>query len=225
MYLVAAPGPRHTHSRVEDPVPLNLHEAIDLLTNSTSAKRRQGAKRLRTLADPNAAPSIRTALATEVLDPRTWETQYQLVMALAMTGDQTDVPLLKSVASQERKPTMVNVALGDALVRLGGWSSGTDTTLDWCLEQPISALDDGALRAVAMLRLALDATTIERILNHVRQEDPHSGSRFWPAVAAAGWSGDSVHTFLRTCAEGPRQDVADAAIDSLNGVFFEVSPL
>ena len=75
------------------------------------------------LADARAAPAVRTALAQEVRDPRTWETQYQMIMALGATGDEADVQVLKALALDEREATMVNMALGDALVRLGGWQS------------------------------------------------------------------------------------------------------
>ena len=177
------------------------------------------------LADARAAPAVRTALAQEVRDPRTWETQYQMIMALGATGDEADVQVLKALALDEREATMVNMALGDALVRLGGWQSGTRTTLDWCLDQSVDLLDDGALRAVAMLRLPLDQAAVERILNHVKAEEPQSHLRFWPSVAAAGWQGPCVRQFLETCAAGPRADVAEAAALALQGRYTKVSPL
>ncbi|MET9289479.1 hypothetical protein [Nocardia beijingensis] len=80
---------------------------------------RRGAKRLRALADPTTAARVRAALEREVLDKRTWETQYQLIMALGTTGSREDVELLKTLALQPRSATMVNAALGDAIVRLG----------------------------------------------------------------------------------------------------------
>ncbi len=86
-------------------------------------------------------------------------------------------------------------------------------------------LVDGALRAVAMQRLSLDAATIDHVLDFLGPLDPHDGLRFWAAAAAAGWAGTRVGDFLRECADGPRADVADAATSSLQGEYRTYSPL
>ncbi|MFB7475257.1 hypothetical protein [Kitasatospora sp. NPDC056184] len=78
-------------------------------------------------------------------------------------------------------------------------------------------LADGALRAVAMRRLPLDAATIDHVLDLLGPLDPQDGLRFWAAAAAADWTGPRVRGFLQECAVGPRADVADAATASLQG--------
>ncbi|MBF6079047.1 hypothetical protein IU498_30935 [Nocardia beijingensis] len=80
-------------------------EALALLPGSLSARRRRGAKRLRALADPTTAARVRAVLEREVLDKRTWETQYQLIMALGTTGSR--VELLKTLALQPRSATLL----------------------------------------------------------------------------------------------------------------------
>ncbi|MFE2106947.1 hypothetical protein ACFXAF_13900 [Kitasatospora sp. NPDC059463] len=86
-------------------------------------------------------------------------------------------------------------------------------------------LADGALRAVAMQRLPLDAATIDHIVDVLAPLDPHDGLRFWAAAAAAGWTGPRIQGFLQECAAGPRADVADAATASLQGKYQTYSPL
>jgi hypothetical protein len=206
-------------------MPLATQEAVDLLGHKASAKRRQGAKRLRSLADPTTASAVRAALEHEVRDPRTWQTQYQMIMALATTGGRADVPLLKDLAAQAREATMVNVALGDAIVRLDRDHEHDPTPVLWCLGQPVTLLDDGALRAVAMLRLRFAPDITEALLDRLDVESPHSGLRFWPAIAAAGWTGSRVEAFLQACASGPREDVAGAAKEALAGRHVKVNPL
>ncbi|WP_405166762.1 hypothetical protein OG203_17665 [Nocardia sp. NBC_01499] len=195
-------------------------EALALLTDPLSARRRRGAKRLRALADSTTAAQVRTALEREVLDKRTWETQYQLIMALGMTGDRGDVELLKTVALQPRSATMVNAALGDAVVRLGRAVDDDPTPALWCLQQDVELLADGALRAVAMLRLNFPDTAIADVLDYAEahfHDLNHKYLPYWPAVAAAGWSGPRVHAFLSRCSQDNRQIIADAAKDALNG--------
>jgi len=195
-------------------------EALALLTDPISARRRRGAKRLRALADPTTADQVRTALEREVLDRRTWETQYQLIMALGMTGGPGDVELLKRLALQPRSATTVNVALGDAVVRIGREVDNDPTPALWCLQQDVEPLADGALRAVAMLRLTFHDTAIDDVLDYAEahfHDLNHKSLPYWPAVAAAGWSGPRVRAFLSRCSQDSRQIVAAAAKDALNG--------
>ncbi|MFF3598116.1 HEAT repeat domain-containing protein [Kitasatospora indigofera] len=158
------------------------------------------------------------AFQREVRDTRTWETQYQMVMALAMCGHRPALGLIRELAQRPFRATMVYDALGDAIIRL---STPQDTahSLRWCLEVGTPMLADGALRAVAMQRLPLDAATIDYVLDFLGPLDPHDCVRFWAAAAAAGWTGPRVREFLQGCAAGPRADVANAATSSLQGKY------
>jgi hypothetical protein len=206
-------------------VPLGLTEAISQLTDARSARRRGAAKRLRTLADSAAGPALLDALQREILDPRTWETQYQMIMAVATCEHQPALALLWRLATEPLDATMIYVALGDGIVRLGREHPNDPAPVDWCLATGNDMLADGALRAVAMLRLTLDPPAIDRIFNHLAGRDPHDGLRFWPAAAAAGWSGHRVEAFLTECATSPREDVASAAKASFDGRYKAYRPL
>ncbi|MGW0359341.1 hypothetical protein ACWDXV_34560 [Nocardia nova] len=201
---------------------LTRNDALALLTDSLSTRRRRGAKRLRALADPTAAARIRTALEHEVLDKRTWETQYQLIMALGTTGGGADVELLKKLALQPRSATTVNAALGDAIVRLGRDADNDPAPALWCLQQDVELLADGALRAVAMLRLKFPDSAVDAVLDYAEanfHDLNHKFLAYWPAVAAAGWSGPRVRMFLTRCSQDSREIIAAAATDALNGCY------
>lgn len=200
-------------------MPLTATEAISQLSDSRSPRRRAAAKRLRTLADPAAGPALTDALRREVQDPRTWETQYQLVMAVAMSDYRPALRFLRELAVSPFEATMVYVAIGDAIVRLGRESPNDPAPVTWCLATGNDMLIDGAFRAVAMLHLALDPPAIDRILDHISGRGPRDGIRFWPAAAAAGWRGPRVEAFLTEAAALPRADVAEAAKASLEGCY------
>ncbi|MFJ8627491.1 HEAT repeat domain-containing protein [Kitasatospora sp. NPDC093550] len=202
---------------------LTLDEAVAQLGHRLSPKRRSVAARLCRLSDPAAGPSLLEALRREVQDSRTWETQYQMVMALGLCGHRPALRLLRELARRPFEATMVYAALGDAIVRLSG-PEGTADSLRWCLDSGTPMLADGALRAVATQRLRLDAATVDYVLDVLGPLEPHDGLRFWAAAAAAGWSGPRVRGFLRDCAAGPRADVATAAASSLRGEYRTHSP-
>ena len=71
--------------------------AVALLGDKRSARRRLGAKRLRQQPDPTAGPALLAALRLEVRDPRTWETQYHRIMALAACGYTPALPVLEEL--------------------------------------------------------------------------------------------------------------------------------
>jgi len=206
-------------------VPLTLQDAIDQLADRASAKRRSAAKRLRVLGDPAAGPALLDALRTEIGDPRTWETQYQLIMALGSCGHAPAVELLEQLAAQQDDYTMVGVALGDALVRIEWTTDSSLTTIDRYMSTGSPSVIDGTFRAIAMLRLVPDDELLGRIIAFVTRLDLVDPLRFWVAAAAAGWTGPNVEVFLRGCLTSPRNDVVEAATDSLAGTYKKYRPL
>ena len=205
--------------------PPDLGQSVDALRSRTSPKRRAAAKRLRRLKDPAAGPALLDALRREVQDPRTWETQYQMIMALGESGHEPALPVLRELARRNFEATIVYVALGDAIVRLGRLSGDDSAPVLEMMSTSNRMLIDGAFRAVAMLQLALDPQTIEAIIDHVASLDPNDGLRFWVASAAAGWSGTSVDHFLGACAASPREDVRTAALSSQQKKYRQWRPL
>ncbi|MGT2532731.1 HEAT repeat domain-containing protein [Streptomyces nojiriensis] len=204
---------------------MTLDEAVVQLDDRSSAKRRAAAKRLRKLAVAAAGPPLLRALQREVLDLRTWETQYQMVMALGACDHRPAVQFLNELAQRPLEATSVYVALGDSIVRLRGADEGVSTPLRWCLDSGTPTLADGALCAVAMLRAVPDPETVDYVLDFLAPLHSHDGLRFWAAAAAAGWPGERVRAFLEECVAGPRTDVADAAATSLEGKYQTYRPL
>lgn len=199
---------------------LSFSEAIEQLESPLSPRRRAAAKRLQELQDVAAGPALLAALRREVTKRRTWETQYQIIMALGVCGYVSALPLLNSIATTGNLAApSAYTGLGDAIVRLGRKFDDDASPICWCLELGNDFLLDGAFRAMAMLRMIPDDDEIGRIIDFVQRRDPNDMLRFWPVVAAAGWRGEVVHGFLVECAAGPRRDTAEAATSALSGEY------
>ena len=201
---------------------LTQEEALELLGHPRSPQRRRGAKRLRGLADASTGASVRAALEREMGDERTWETQYQLVMALGVVGSPADVDLLKDLASRPREATMVNYGLGDAIVRLGRQHPHDPEPALWCHRQDVDLLAEGAQRAIAVLQLLLPSDAIAVIVAEADRrlsypQHPSDESGVWALIAAAGWSGPQVDAFLDKYMDDHRASIADAAQQSRQG--------
>jgi len=203
----------------------SISEVIALLADRRSAKRRSAAKRLRKLKDSTAGPALLDALWHEVQDPRTWETQYQIIMALGESGYRPALPYLSALTRQPFEATMVYVALGDAIVRLGRTEENDASPVLSALASANDMLIDGAFRAVAMLRLCPNDQAIARIIGYVARRPPEDGLRFWVAVAAASWNHPDAQAFLHHCIASSREDVKRAAQASLEKTYRTWHPL
>lgn len=158
-------------------------------------------------------------------DPRIWETQYQMIMALGQCGCKEALPFLKALTNREFEATMVYLALGDAIVRLARrYDNDAEPVLE-LLNSENQMLVDGALRAVAMLQLKLNQDAIDTIVQYSLKLMPQDGNRFWIAAAAAGWNGSDVDKFLLECATSGRDDLECAASASLKKKHLKWKPL
>ena len=199
---------------------------IEQLSSPQSAKRRTAARKLRKLGDPVAGPALLAALEREVLDARTWETQYQMVMAVGECGYREALPFLKNLANRSIEATMVYVALGDAIVRLSRTGPSDALPILKILRagrQPM--LLDGAFRAMAMLRMVPSSLEVTEIVAYAASLPPRDGLRFWVAAAAPGWRSPEVAAFLQACVESERSDLKEAASLAIAGRYKTWRPL
>jgi hypothetical protein len=202
-----------------------LRAAINLLGDKGSPKRRSAAKKLRKLGDASAGVALLDALRAELKDPRTWETQYQMIMALGECGYEEALSFLRELARAKFEATMVYVALGDAIVRLARKHQNVALPVIECARSGNDMLADGAFRAMAMLRMVPDEATIATLIDLVSARPPEDGIPFWVVAAAPGWKGPKVEAFLHECESSPRKDVCDAAKDALLGKYRRWKPL
>jgi HEAT repeat protein len=204
-----------------------LEDILNRLSDAKSPKRRSAAKKLRKLGDPRACPRLVEALEREVADERTWETQYQLIMAVGSCKCTDAVPLIRELAAQHVESTMRQVAVGDTLVSLALETdrSAAPVILALTLGRTYEVLlAHGAMRAVAMQRRTFDEEEIQWILGFVRDLSDH-GVTFWTAAACAGWSGEIIERFLRTCVASDDAALRAVAENSLRGVYGTFKPL
>lgn len=188
-----------------------LAEDIELLQHPRSPKRRAAAKRLRKRGDISAGPYLLSALRKEVEDPRTWETQYQLVMAIGECQYVDALPFLKDFVVRPLEATMIYVGLGDALVRLQIQSLEDGAPIIELMRSGNDMLIDGAFRGMAILKIVPSEEQIDQILCFVSALPLDHYNRFWPLAAAPGWKGENVAAFIAECAQSPRADIREAA--------------
>ena len=202
---------------------MEVDECIQMLGDKKSSRRRSAAKKLRKLGSPEAGPALLAALPRELQDPRTWETQYQMVMALAESGHREALPVLRQIRASPVEP-MVLTGVGDALVRLGRTSDQDPEQFLELLETGPLPLVEGGIRAVAMLHLKLTQAAVTKLIAFASRPE-NARIRFWVAAAAPGWEGPEVEAFLRECMTDAREDTRRAAEAALKKKYLKWSPL
>ena len=209
----------------------DIDELIEALSDSRSPKRRSAARKLRKLGDSRAGPGLMTALQRELEDTRTWETQYQMIMALGECGYLDSLSYLQELADRKFEATMVSVALGDSIIRLSSPLDDEGQPLMQILGSGNDSLIAGALRAVAMLHVVPSAAVIQAILRYARDASEETiiqtNRWLWPAAAAPGWLEvcDEVGEFLDDCMRLPSPDLQKTAQESLKGKYKKWRPL
>jgi HEAT repeat protein len=198
-------------------------DLVRQLSDKASAKRRSAAKQLRKLKLQGVGPELLQALEREVRDPRTWETQYQMVMALAECGYADAVPFLRDLIGRQVEP-MVIIAIGDALIRLDDRAADDPGAIVALLSSGNLRLAEGGLRAVAMLQLKLTPSVVRQVIQFASRPE-NAQVRFWVAAAAPGWEGPEVETFLRECSASGSAETKKAAEAALQKKYLRWSPL
>ena len=203
----------------------NLLESLALLSHSASAKRRSGAKRLRKLKNPSAGEALLSSLQKEIKDPRTWETQYQMIMALGECNYTPALSFLNQLAREKFQATALYAALGDSIVRLSRKFENDPEPVLEIMKSENDMLIDGAFRAVAMMRLNLDDNAVKQIIQFVSRRSSNDWLLFWVVAAAPGWSGETVKQFVQYCSQSSRDDIRKAALAAQQGKYLKWNPL
>lgn len=212
--------------------PTSVADAIAGLSSSQSAKRRSAAKKLRKAAANEACPALLNALVEELKDKRTWETQYHMIVALSDCGCmEAEETLAQLMRTPGLEPAAYS-AFGRAIVGLAARrGQGIETAIQ-LIKSNDTAILEGALCAVACLRLKASPEQARTFVDHVNAlppADPHGdvlmSIRVWLAAAAAGWDQAVVGEFLNKASKSGFQQLARAATNSLKGVYVKWSPL
>lgn len=204
----------------------DIKQLIEQLNDKASAKRRSAAKKLRKLKAKEAGPALLTALKNELKDKRTWETQYQMIMALGESGYTESLNYLIQLAEEEFEATMIYVAIGDAITRLDLTQHGNiDYSIKIFNKTNNAMLIDGILRAIAMLRLIPGENTIGKMISYGLNLNLEDNSRAWIAAAAPGWPTEITRIFLNECMASDNQQIKRAAEAALKNKYLKWSPL
>jgi hypothetical protein len=202
-----------------------LQELIQQLESKASAKRRSAAKKLRKLKTTSAGPGLMQALEKEIKNPRTWETQYHMIMALADIRYLEALPLLYKITEINTDATMIHTAVGDAITTLEFYREQKIKTLPLWIKSDKKPLAEGGFRALAMHKIVPSKELIQEIINYVEKPE-NENAMFWVVAASPGWPMELTSDFLKYCLKNSKlEDTKKAAKAALENKYLTWKPL
>ncbi|MBK9563900.1 MAG: hypothetical protein IPO37_01450 [Saprospiraceae bacterium] len=164
--------------------------------------------KIRKIKDPIYCPLLLDALSTEI-HKNTWETQYQIIMAIGETKCHNALEFLYSILNIKLEP-MVRLALSDAITRI----EQDDSFLINAIELKDKELVEGAIRAIALEHKKLSNSKILKLLNFLESIND-TETVFWLAAGAPGWDHSEIKANLIKWAESENYDLSRAAKSAL----------
>lgn len=157
-----------------------------------------------------------------------------MILALGFCEYRPALPFIWELARRETEHTTLYHGLGDAIVRIGHDSASDMTPVFETIDNGRFQLINGALQAMALLRMIPSESEIIELLRIAElpaavqavrgyPNDPR-GLRQWVAAAAAGWPRELVLEFLNRCLPSTDHQLQLAAEQSLKGRYVKWSP-
>jgi hypothetical protein len=175
-----------------------LDNAVAMLSNSSSVKRKSAAARLRKMKNLDSGVALLEALKKEIEDPRTWEAQYQMIMALSACKHREALPFLQKLAQEQGSMALMSYsAIGYALVELEHRHDEDSEQMLLLLDSGKEALITGGLLALAILQIKIDECSAVKIFDYLRSRSCNSWDYYYTAIAAAGWQYPAALDFLK----------------------------
>lgn len=189
---------------------------FEQLMDSKSAIRRSAAKKLRKIGDPFAGSNLLVALEKEVKNRKTWETQYQMIMALGYCGYRESFSFLESLSKKENVG-MVQMALGNSLFRLSHVSNSIEKVIDF-IEENDHYLVCGALQVIAEEKIIPSSNEIDLIIDYgysLSSDYAECTCAVWLLRSFPGWPIEKVDPLIDHFSSNsyPEQRLIDESLE------------
>ena len=202
-------------------------ELVEKLLDKSSLKRKQAAKSFRKINDNDKIyqVSLKEALLKEIQNIKTWEIQYNMIMAIKdnhyieLLNDLKDI----SLNNKDLAP-MVKIALGDVISDFEYSNlSNLEHVLKWIEDKEINLLE-GASRFLAMKHIIPSRKIMDSLIQYVIKENDES-QYFWVLAASSGWPNDVKISLLNKCQNIKRDDIQEALALSVKNEYGRWKPL
>jgi hypothetical protein len=201
-------------------------EILTKLNSTRSPDRRSAAKFIGKKGLAALGNDLLLAYERERTDPRSWETQTEMLKALGSIGHAPALPFAEVVVRFNEPHDMITRSAASCYVRLKRSSLADATPALELLSFGRLSVIDGALDPLGYDRMMPPPEQIEQLIKHSwdlhRHPDMTRGlvdARYGLAAACAGWEPALVRPFLEHCLSTGDVPVKHVAENSLKGKY------
>ena len=207
---------------------MNKEEVREKLCSTKSAERRKAAREIGKNKLVDLSEDIFVAFIKERKDSRTWETQFEMILALGLVDYKPALPEIKLIVGINKTHDMITYAAAQTYVRLKRKSTNDALPVIELLQFGGLSLSDGALNPLGydkmmppkneimeLIKLGWD---LHRHKDRLGKEKGYCDPRYGLAAACAGWDKSLVCDFLNHCIATAGTDISlkSVAEKSLN---------
>lgn len=196
-------------------------EYIEALESGSSPKIKIAAKAIAKKSLSGYCLPLMTALEEQIKNPKTWQTQCDLIKAIGIAGCSEALPRLKELMSKEYESTILYSELAFSILLLENLASRNIDFLFQAFKKRNISQIAGACAAILYRKIIPNEDEISKILSEVVTYTENEGRIITPrcyiASVAYLWPASSVKDFLESCKNSSWPGLIQIAEDSLQG--------
>jgi hypothetical protein len=185
-------------------------EQIKISISSTkSGDRRKAAKEIGKQKLTVLADILLAAYLEEIKNPKTWETQVEMILALGIINHKAALPYIEKIVRLNNPHSMITYSAAQSYVRLKRNSINDASPVIELLKFGGLSLDDGALNPLAYDKMIPKEEEINELIklgwdlhkhkDRIGKEAGYCDPRYGLAAACAGWDKKLTIKFLNHC--------------------------
>ena len=202
------------------------------LQSPKSDDRRRAAKEIGKAKLTDLGDALYKAYLVEVTDKRTWETQFEMVLALGLIDYRIALEQIEKLVRENKPYDMITRAAAHSYVRLKRHSINDASPALELLQFGGLSTVDGCLNPLGYDKMLPDVIQIKELIrlgwdlhkhkDRLGRERGYSDPRYGLAAACAGWDNQLTKGFLEHCIKTGDTPVKYVAENSLKGKYVKL---
>lgn len=196
-------------------------EYLQALESGSSPKIQKAAKAISKKSLSGYCAHLTAALKEQIKNPKSWETQCELIKAIGKTGCVEVLPLLKDLINKDYESTILYSELAFSILLIENISESNIDFLFQSLEKRNVSQIAGACAALLYRKIIPTEEEISQIVSEIVTYTEDEGHIITPrgyiAAIAYLWPASTVKDFLESCKKSSSRVISQIAEDSLHG--------
>lgn len=186
-------------------------EIKELLVSKKAKDRLKAAKEIGKSQIDDLADELIVALEKELINPKTWQTQVEMIIAAGLVKCSYALRLIEPIIQENKEHDMITRAAAESYVRLKRDSINDSKPIIELLGFGGFSVIDGCLNPLGYDRMVPPDNEIKKLIElswdlHKQKQRGFTDPRYGIAAACAGWRKELTEEFLKHCLDTADND-------------------